>query len=128
MANNDYQTVTPIQTIGATFDGGGSVVVSGTTLTLTCPFNAVITGYAIMVDTGTCTITTWKVAAGTAIPTVANSISTSGVSISTGTAVQSATVTDFTTTTVTANDIFGFHVNAVSGATKITFQLIINRT
>lgn len=107
----------------AVFDGGGSTVPSGSTVYLVCPFAATIVAYTILVDTGTCTIKTWKKAAGTAIPTISDSISTSGVSISSGTAVRGTVLTDFTTTSITANDILAFNVSAVSGATKITFQL-----
>lgn len=86
-----------------------------------------ITAWNIVVDTGTATVKVWKIATGTAAPTSANSINTSGVSISTGTAIRSTTLSDFTTTTVTANDIFGFEITAVSGATRIDFQLEITR-
>lgn len=37
-------------------------------------------------------------------------------------------MTDFTTTTVAAGDIFGIDVTAVSGATYINFALIFQRT
>jgi hypothetical protein len=69
-------------------------------------------------------VKTLKVASGTAIPTlVSNSISTSGVAISVGTVVQSAVTSDFTTTTVTANDIIGADLITVSGVGYINFQL-----
>jgi hypothetical protein len=77
------------------------------------------------VDTGTATVKVWKKATGTAVPTVSDNINTSGVAISTGTYVHSNTVSDFTTTTVAAGDIFAFNVSAVSGATELTFQLEI---
>lgn len=80
--------------------------------------------YSITVDAGTATIKTWKIAAGTAIPTVTNSISTSGVSISSGTNITSTTVTDFTTHTTTADDIFGFNLGTVSGVGYINFEIV----
>jgi hypothetical protein len=95
---------------------------------ITFPVAGTISAWSISVDTGTATITTWKVAAGTAVPTVSNSISTAGVAISSGTSVRSTTVTDFTSTTVTAADIFAFNISAVSGATQITFLLEITVT
>jgi len=67
----------------------------------------------------------WKRATGTAVPTVANNINTSGVAITSGTYVFSSSVSDFTTTAVAAGDIFAFEITAVSGATKITFGLDI---
>ena len=109
--------------IGYTFDGNGTALTSGVTKYLTVPFACTITAWNVAVDTGTATLKVWKVATGAAIPTVANSISTSGVSIASGTAVHSTTVTDFTTTAVSANDVFGFNLFAVSGATFVNFIL-----
>lgn len=92
------------------------------------PYGATLTAWSISVDTGTATVTFWKKAAGTAIPTIADLINTSGVAISTGTHVRSTTMTDFTTTTVTANDLFRCAITAVSGATWINVQLEYTRT
>lgn len=125
---SDYQTVKPETGVLGIFDGGGSAVANGSTIYLGCPYAGSITAYTIMVDTGTCTIKTWKVASGTAIPTVSNSISTSGVAISSGTAIRSTTLSDFTTTTVAANDLIAFNITAISGATKITFLLEVTKT
>lgn len=115
--------VTQTHAFGYTFDGGGSALSSGLTKYVTIPLTCTLKAWNIAVDTGTATLTTWKIATGTAIPTVTNTISTSGVAISTGTAIHSATMSDFTTTAVTANDIFGFHLQAVSGATYVNFIL-----
>ncbi len=79
------------------------------------------------VDTGTATIDVWKIASGTAIPTVTNTITASALpAISSGTAIHSTTLTGWTTS-VTANDIFGFNINAVSGATFIDINLQCNQ-
>lgn len=118
-----------IENIGFTADGGGSALSTGKVKGyFTCPYAGTITAWSIMVDTGTATIEVWKVASGTAVPTAANSINTAGVAISSGTAVRSATVTDFTTTAVAANDIFAFEITAVAGATEMSFGLQINKT
>jgi hypothetical protein len=116
-------------TIGFTVDGGGSAITTGKVKGFfTCPYAGTISGYNIVADAGTCTVKTWKIATGTAKPTVAHSISTSGVSLSSGTAIHSATVTDFTTTTVTANDIFAFDITAVATATELSYNIEITRT
>jgi hypothetical protein len=83
---------------------------------VTVPFACTITAYNLAVDAGTITVKFWKVATGTAIPTSANSISTNGVSIASGTAIHSTTLTDFTTTSVAANDVMAAAVTAVSSA------------
>lgn len=122
VSNNKLASVTGF------FDGGGSAVVNGTSsICVPAVFAGTITAYTITVDTGTCTIKTWKKATGTAIPTVADSISTSGVAISTGTVIRSTTVSDFTSTTVTANDLLIFNITAISGATKISISLEITK-
>ncbi len=108
---------------GASFDGGGVALSSGLTAYLSVPTGGTITAWTILVDAGTCTIKVWKIAAGTAIPTVSNNINTSGVAISTGTAVHSTTVSDFTTVTVTNGDIVGVHLQAVASATQIYFSV-----
>jgi hypothetical protein len=87
------------------------------------PLGCTISGWSILVDAGTATVKVAKVATGTAIPTTGNYISTNGESISSGTAIQSTTVTDFTTTIINNNDIIGAYLTAVSGASFINFQL-----
>jgi hypothetical protein len=110
------------------FTISGTIATGKTSGFYTHPHIATLVGWNFAVDAGTATVTIWKIAAGTAVPTVANSISTSGVSISTGTAVQSTTMTDFTTTAVTANDIFAYNISAVSGVGQMTFELIFKNT
>lgn len=117
-----------IRSIGAGFDGGGSALTSGATQTayFTVPFACTIAAWNITVDTGTITFDVWKIATGTAIPTVANTITASALpAISTGTAVHSTTLTGWTTS-VSANDIFGVNINAVSSATKASLVLQCN--
>lgn len=92
------------------------------------PVAGTITGWTIVADTGTATVSCWKIASGTTAPTISNIINTSGVALSTGTAIISSTTSDFTTTTVAANDIFAFNLTAVSGATKLLFELQITVT
>lgn len=122
-------TNTRKETIGFTSDGAGSAIATGKVKGyVTVPYAATISGWNIMLDTGTCTVKVWKIATGTAVPTVANVINTSGVSISSGTAVHSSVVTDFTTTSVAANDIFAFDITALSSATQLTFQLELSKT
>jgi len=121
--NGRLATNTRARAFGYSFDGGGSALSPGLTKYLTVPFACTLSAWNILTDGGTVTITTWKAAAGTAIPTAGNSISTSGVSISSGTAVHSSIMTDFTTTAVSANDIFAFNVSAATQATYINFIL-----
>jgi len=117
-----------IANVGVTLDGGGSVLTTGQKGYVTCPFAGTIVGWSITADTGTCTFDIWKIATGTAVPTVANTITASAKpALATGTAIHSTTLTSWTTA-VAANDIFGFNLDAISGATKLTLVLQINKT
>ena len=107
---------------------GGSALSTGVLGYVTVPFACTISGWSIQVDAGTATIKTLKVASGTAIPTLgSNSISTAGVAISTGTVKQSTVLTDFTTTSVAANDIVAADLITTSGVGYISFQLLCNQ-
>ena len=106
----------PHQYGGAFGTPGGSAISTGLLQYAVVQQACTIVGYDILVDAGTATVKFWKIATGTAIPTVANVINTSGLSISTGTALRSSTTSDFTTTTVTAGDIIAVTDTAVSGA------------
>jgi hypothetical protein len=96
--------------------GSTLTVASTTTDYITVPFACTISAYNLLIDAGTITVKFWKVATGTAIPTSTNSINTSGVGISSGTAIHSTTLTDFTTTAVAANDIMAVNITAVTTA------------
>jgi len=101
--------------------GGTALTVASTTTSyLTIPFACTISAYNLAIDAGTITVKFWKIATGTAIPTSANSINTSGVGISSGTAIHSTTLGDFTTTTVNANDIMAMNVTAVATAAYVS--------
>lgn len=95
---------------------------------ITIPYACSIVAVNISVNTGTLTFKVWKVATGTAAPTVSNSINTSGISISTGTNLRTTTLTDFTTTTIASNDIIAFEITAISGATigQISLELLLS--
>lgn len=121
----------PIHAVGATFSGGG-VQATQVFCCIVVPNAGTIIGWDITVDDGTgsgtcsgCTATVkfWKIATGTATPTSTNSINTSGVAISTGTAIHSTTLSDFTTTAVAANDIFAVQLSAVANANVVNVDV-----
>lgn len=107
-----------IRSFGGGFDGGGSALTAPAVIYFTVPFACVISAWNITVDTGTATFDIWQIATGPAIPTIANTIvAAAPPAISTGTAIHSATLTGWTTTSA-ANDVYGVVLSAVSGATK----------
>ncbi len=117
-----------IRGVGASFDGGGSALTTSALAYVTVPFACTIAAYNVVIDTGTISFDVWKIATGTAKPAIGNSIisGTNWLSISSNTAIHSTTVSGFTSTTVTANDIFAFSIEAVSSATKASVTLQCN--
>ncbi len=114
---------------GVTFDGGGTVLVPGTTVArfVTLKAACTIVAFDITVDTGTATFKTWRIATGTTLPTITESISTAGV-VNTGNALHSTTVSDWTDTTLDALDIIGLNLSAVTGSpTVATFDVTCRR-
>lgn len=113
------------------FSNGGSALTSGQLSgTFTSPISCTLNFWDIDTQVNnapgadTATVKTYKIASGTTSPGVGNSISTSGVSISTGSHVHSTTMTDFTTQAVSQYDVLAFDLSAVGGtATQVTFTL-----
>lgn len=121
---------TRIASVGFTTDGAGSVLTTGLIGYVTVPYAGTITAWSITADgtSPTCTIDVWRVGTGTALPAVGNTIMGTKPALSTANAIRSTTMTGWNPTAVTANDILGFNLDAVTVATKITFQLEITKT
>lgn len=108
-------------------DTGGSALTSGSVRYFTSPYACTIAAWGIEVDAGTATLDVWKIATGTADPTVTNTITASALpAISTGTAVHSTTLTGWTTS-VTANDIFGIQLKTVATAKYVNLDIQCNQ-
>jgi hypothetical protein len=113
------------QSIGAHFDGMGSIVLVNTIVYFRAKSAMTITGWSIVAEgtSPTCTLDIWKIASGTSLPTVSNTITASAKpALSTGSAVKSTTLTGWTTA-VSADDIFAIKVDACNAATKISLTL-----
>ena len=103
--------------------GDGGTELTGGTAYVRIGFACTLVSWSITVDAGTATVKTWKRATGTAAPTVSDSISTSGVSISSGSHVYSTTLTDFTSTAIAENDVIAANITAIATAKSLTFTL-----
>ncbi len=102
----------------------GSVLTTAEVGYITVPFACTIVGWHIMADSGTVIIKTARVNGGENLPTLrSNSISTSGVSLSRGTKVDSSAVADFKSTAIAPNDTLGFFLTDVARARQITFSI-----
>jgi hypothetical protein len=110
---------------GFTANNGGSVLGTGVMGYWTAANAGTITRWSITADgsSPTCTIDVWKIGTGTALPTVTNTIMGTKPSLSTGNAIRSTTLTGWSPTTFVAGDIFGFNIDAVTVATKLTFEI-----
>ncbi len=112
-----------IRAFGYAFDGGGSALTAGPTGYQTIPYSCTIAAWNISVDAGTATVDIWKKATGTAIPTVADTITASATpAISTGTSIHSTTLTSWTTS-VAANDIIGINLKTVATASFVSLTV-----
>lgn len=118
--------ITPRRVVGVTFDGGGSAPTVGTVGYLVAPFNGTIDQWHIVADaSGSAVVDVWK-AAGT-IPTNANSIAGSEKpTLSAAQLGSDTSLTTWTTTTVTAGDVFGFEIESVTTCTRLTVEVRIS--
>lgn len=120
----DLPTTTKTRVFGCVFDGGGSAVAQDSKCYMRLPVAGTIVGWSVVAQgtSPTCTIDVWKVASGTALPTVSDALTGSGdthPALATGNALKSTDLTGWGSTTITADDIAGFNVDAVSAATWI---------
>ena len=108
-----------------TFDGGGAALTAGKVVYLRVPFACTIVSWSIASTTAeTDTVALWRVATGgTALPTSSNSISTAGVSLTSGTATYSTNLTDFTSTAIAANDWLAASLTAVTASQFVSYTL-----
>ena len=110
-------------TIG--WDGQGGFITTGLTRYFVSPYDATITGWSIVAEGEgpTCTIDVWKVASGTALPTVVKTITASALpALSTGNVARSSTLTGWTTDII-AGDILAFNIDAAANALTIKINL-----
>jgi len=92
------------------------------------PFACTITDWAMSSD-GTADIQLWRVpAGGTDLPTDADTLSTNGFSLTTGSLIHSTTLTDLSSTAIFAFDTFGVNLAAEGGsASHVEFYLGCSR-
>ena len=117
----------------AAFTGGGSALVAGTSpgvsLVYCVPVARACTlvAWSVTVDAGTAGFRVWRIAAGTAVPTVANVITTADLAISTGTNLRSTSFANFTggvAPTFAVGDIIAIVLNAAATAKYAAFSLV----
>lgn len=124
-------TVTGIQSkeyLNYVVDGSGGFITTGNTrYGISSGLAGNITGWSIVAigTNPTCTIDIWKKVSGTTLPTITNTILSSGLQLTTGNIINSSSLANFSATTVNSYDDLAFTISAVSGATYLGFKLEI---
>lgn len=114
------------RTIGITVDGGGSVPATGTYGFRSFTPAGTITAVRLFADqSGSAVMDIWKAPYASFPPTVANTITASDKpTLSTAQKYSDTTLTGWTTT-VSAGDVFAFHVDSISTITRLSLELDI---
>jgi hypothetical protein len=114
-----------VHSFGATFTSADALV-AGQVTYFTVPYACTIVAWNIVADAGTVTFDIWKIATGTAIPTISNTIVASAKpALASGTAIHSTSMSGWTTS-VTANDIVGIKLDTVATATFVRLDVQCN--
>lgn len=110
--------------IGVTSDGAGSTLSSGVKGYVTMPYAGYITGFSITAEgsSPSCTFDVWRTNGVTTLPTVSSTIMGTKPSLGSGNSVRSTAVSTWSTNFV-AGDVFGFNLDSLTNATRITFIL-----
>jgi len=118
--------------IGFTVDGAGAPITTGTKGFITVPYACTITKVTVLstdasVTSGSIVVDIWKDTFANYPPTVADTIIPSGTkpTLSSATSSQSTSFTGWTTS-ISAGDILGFHVDSASTVTRITLILQVS--
>lgn len=118
----------PKRIVGATIDGGGATPTIGTVVYVKVPFAGTITAATIIGDpSGSAVVDVWKEAANV-LPTNADSIAAAAKpTLSSDDIAVDSTLTGWTTS-VSANDVFGFELESVTTCTRISVELTIQES
>ena len=114
-----------IQPIGITV--AGTSITTGSKGFVVAPFAGTITGWSIITSTSCSAQFTIKKASFSSFPTTSSIVASAPITLSSAQKNSSATLTGWTTT-VSANDVFEFNLDSISGCTWIAVQLPIQKT
>lgn len=120
--------ITPRRVVGAVFDGNGSPPTVGSIGYVVVPFNGTIDQWHIVANaSGSAVVDVWK-AAG-AIPTDANRIAgTEKPTLSAAQLASDTSLSTWSTTAVSAGDVFGFELESVTTCTRLTVEVRISES
>jgi hypothetical protein len=108
-------------------NNSGNVVPTGIVGDIYVPFDCTLTAATVLADTaGSLTLDVWKAPYGSYPPTVANSITSGGMVLSSVNKYQNLTLVGWTTT-VAAGDVLRINVNSATTITRFTMALTVQR-
>jgi hypothetical protein len=118
------QTQAP-RILGCVFDGGGSVLETGSKAYIRVSQSGTLYKYTALADiTGSAIIDIYKNTYANYPPTSSSSITSgSKPTISTGIKTENSTLTGFSSVTFSSGDVFGINLDSWSGSTRLTFEL-----
>ena len=123
-SSSSTQTQSP-RILGCVFDGGGSVLETGSKAYIIVSQSGTIYKYTALADiTGSAVVDVYKNTYANYPPTSSSSIA-SGFkpTISTGIKTQSGVLTGWSSVTFSSGDVFGINLDSCSGITRLTFEL-----
>ncbi len=109
---------------GSTASGATALTAAQTVYSVAPAGFTIATCEITTVPADTATFKVWRIATtGTAVPTVSNSINTSGISIATGSLLRTTSLGDFTSLVIAAEDALAVNLVSVGGtATYASFS------
>ncbi len=120
--------------VSATFDGGGNVIVVGTTMTVVVPYSGTITGWQIFDTTDTpvassVVVNVWKDTYANYPPDVTDAIFSTKPTLTTQINNQNLSPTFIGSgATVTAGDIIKFNIDSATLSLRCTVVLLITKS
>lgn len=111
-----------VGSFGITVDGGGTVISTGSKGYLVVPYNATITNWYVASDVSGSIVIDVKRSGTSIVGGGGNKPTLSAASYAT------AAVSGWTSTSITAGDVFEFNVDSVSTVTKTNLVIKINKT
>jgi hypothetical protein len=110
-------------------DGGGSTITTGVKADLVVPYNCTVLGWDILGNaSGSIVIDIWKDTYANFPPTIADTITgTEKPTLSSAQKNQDISITTWTATTLTRNDILRFNVDSATTVTRVTLSIRVKR-
>jgi len=120
-----HPSISRTHSIGFGIEGGGSAITVGTKGTIEVPYDFTIGGWTMIADqSGSANVDLWSRDYSTTLPTQANSVTDNiGMTISTATANQSTTISNWRMDKINAGNVITYNVQSCSTITRLMVNL-----